>query len=139
MGRSGKPTGHHSDSPCACAHPGTDALRRERTIHPPVHHPPDTLENEAALAQIHDRIADIRLEPGQTLYSAQDGGVLWLPTRQDMGAMPDLTVETASRLVSALRREGVLKSVDGRQARLDMEALMAANATNVSKQQKINQ
>ena len=30
--------------------------------------------DEAALAQIHYRIADIRLEPGQTLYSAQDSG-----------------------------------------------------------------
>ena len=30
--------------------------------------------DEAALAQILYRIADIRLEPGQTLYSAQDSG-----------------------------------------------------------------
>ena len=32
---------------------------------------------------------------------------IWLPTRQEMGAMLDMTFETASRLVSALRREGV--------------------------------
>lgn len=56
----------------------------------------------------------------------EDDGRLWLPTRQEMGAMLDMTFETASRLVSALRREGVLKSVDGRQARLDMDALMVA-------------
>ena len=56
----------------------------------------------------------------------EDDGRLWLPTRQEMGAMIDMTFETASRLVSALRREGVLKSVDGRQARLDMDALMVA-------------
>ena len=51
---------------------------------------------------------------------------VWLPSRQDMGAMLAMTVETASRLVAALRREGVLEIVDARHARLDMTALMAA-------------
>jgi len=40
--------------------------------------------------------------------------------------MLDMTFETASRLVSALRREGVLHAVDARHARLDMDALMQA-------------
>lgn len=53
-------------------------------------------------------------------------GRIWLPTRQEMGAMLDMTFETASRLVSALRREGVLKAVESRQARLDMDRLIAA-------------
>lgn len=52
--------------------------------------------------------------------------LVWLPSRQDMGAMLAMTVETASRLVAALRREGVLEIVDARHARLDMTALMAA-------------
>lgn len=52
-------------------------------------------------------------------------GRIWLPSRQEMGAMLDLTVETASRLVSALKREGVLVGDGGRQARLDMDALLA--------------
>lgn len=51
-------------------------------------------------------------------------GRIWMPTRQEMGAMLDMTFETASRLVSALRREGVLHAVDARHARLDMDALM---------------
>jgi CRP-like cAMP-binding protein len=55
-----------------------------------------------------------------------DAGQVWLPSRQDMGAMLGMTVETASRLVAALRREGMLDIVDARHARLDMAGLMAA-------------
>ena len=55
-----------------------------------------------------------------------ENGCIWMPTRQEMGAMLDMTFETASRLVSALRREGVLHAVDARHARLDMDALMQA-------------
>lgn len=58
-------------------------------------------------------------------FSDPDGRV-WLPTRQEMGAMLDLTVETASRLVSALKREGVIDTPDARHARIDMTALMVA-------------
>jgi CRP-like cAMP-binding protein len=53
-------------------------------------------------------------------------GLVWLPTRQEMGAMLDMTVETASRLVSALKREGVIDTPDARHLRIDMPALMAA-------------
>lgn len=55
-----------------------------------------------------------------------DAGRVWLPSRQDMGAMLGMTVETASRLVAGLRREAVLEIVDARHARLDMPGLMAA-------------
>lgn len=58
-------------------------------------------------------------------YGEPDGRV-WLPTRQEMGAMLGMTVETASRLNSALKREGVLDSDGGRHARLVMPALLAA-------------
>lgn len=58
-------------------------------------------------------------------FSDPAGGV-WLPTRQEMGAMLDMTVETASRLVSALKREGVIDTPDARHLRIDMPALMAA-------------
>jgi CRP-like cAMP-binding protein len=57
---------------------------------------------------------------------AQGDAQVWMPTRQEMGAMLDLTVETTSRMVSALRREGVLEPVDARHARLAMPALLAA-------------
>lgn len=58
--------------------------------------------------------------------------IIWLPRREEIGAMLDMTVETASRLVSALRREGVLTLLPGRSAVLDRaalrKALMAAGA-----------
>jgi len=52
--------------------------------------------------------------------------VIWLPQRDEIGAMLDLTVETASRLVSRLRREGVLELMGARQARVDVTALQQA-------------
>lgn len=54
---------------------------------------------------------------------ASPDGTIWLPRREEIGAMLDLTVETASRLVSALRRDGVLTPGPGRSARLDPAAL----------------
>jgi CRP-like cAMP-binding protein len=51
---------------------------------------------------------------------------IWLPRREEIGAMLDMTVETASRLVSALRREGVLTLAPGRSALLDRAALRRA-------------
>lgn len=56
----------------------------------------------------------------------QPDGRVWLPSRQEMGSMLGMTVETASRLVSALKREGVLDTPDVRHALLHMPALMAA-------------
>jgi CRP-like cAMP-binding protein len=58
--------------------------------------------------------------------TGQNSSLIWLPTRPEMGAMLDMTFETASRLISALRREGILEPVDPRQARIHMDALMAA-------------
>jgi len=51
---------------------------------------------------------------------------IWLPRREDIGAMLDMTFETASRLVSALRREGILTLGPGRSAVLDPESLQLA-------------
>ena len=51
---------------------------------------------------------------------------IWLPRREEIGAMLDMTIETASRLVSALRREGVLTLLPGRTAVLDRGALRKA-------------
>ncbi|MEY4753655.1 MAG: hypothetical protein RJA44_1330 [Pseudomonadota bacterium] len=58
-------------------------------------------------------------------YSSEQG-LIWLPTRPEMGAMLDMTFETASRLISALKRDGILEPLDHRQARLQMDALLAA-------------
>ena len=54
-------------------------------------------------------------------------GTIWLPRRDEIGAMLDMTIETASRLVSALRREGVLSEVTlTRTARVNLPALRLA-------------
>jgi len=55
-----------------------------------------------------------------------DDGTVWLPRRDEMGAMLDMTVETASRLVSQFRREGLLEPMGPRSARLDASRLQAA-------------
>ena len=55
-----------------------------------------------------------------------DSGQIWLPRREDIGDMLDMTVETASRLISALRREGVLTTQGQRHARIDALALQRA-------------
>jgi CRP/FNR family transcriptional regulator, anaerobic regulatory protein len=57
---------------------------------------------------------------------ADDEGRIWLPRRDEIGAMLDMTVETASRLVSRLRREGVIELLAPRAARLDDKALREA-------------
>ena len=57
---------------------------------------------------------------------ADSDGMIWLPRRDEMGAMLDLTVETASRLISALRRQGVLDVVTRHRARVDVAALQQA-------------
>ena len=57
---------------------------------------------------------------------ADDGGLIWLPRRDEMGAMLDITVETASRIVSQLRRDGVLVQVPPARARLDRARLRDA-------------
>ena len=60
---------------------------------------------------------------------ADEQGLIWLPRREDMGAMLDMTVETASRMVSRLRREGIVEPLPPRHARLDRDRLAAALAS----------
>ncbi len=57
---------------------------------------------------------------------ADADGVIWLPRREEIGAMLDMTIETASRLISQLRRDGVLEILPGRSARIDRQALEQA-------------
>lgn len=65
---------------------------------------------------------------GELSRLADDSGEIWMPRREDMGAMLGLTIETASRMVSQLRREGVLRSLGQRRAVLDPDALARALA-----------
>jgi CRP/FNR family transcriptional regulator len=51
-------------------------------------------------------------------------GEIWLPSRDEMGAMLDMSVETASRLISALRRDGVLQTPGLRTVRVEREVLL---------------
>jgi CRP-like cAMP-binding protein len=57
---------------------------------------------------------------------ADADGVIWLPRRDEMGAMLDMTLETASRLISRLKREGVIERVGVRATRVNMPALRLA-------------
>lgn len=59
---------------------------------------------------------------------ADADGRIWMPRRPEMGAMLDMTVETASRIVSRLGREGVIALLPPRHARLDAGALARALA-----------
>jgi CRP/FNR family transcriptional regulator, anaerobic regulatory protein len=65
---------------------------------------------------------------GELSRLADNSGEIWMPRREDMGAMLGLTIETASRMVSQLRREGVLTSLSQRRAVLDADALGKALA-----------
>lgn len=51
---------------------------------------------------------------------------IWLPRRDEMSAMLDMSVETASRMISRLRREGVLDARTHGRARVHPERLDAA-------------
>jgi CRP-like cAMP-binding protein len=57
---------------------------------------------------------------------AQGAEPIWLPKREDVGAMLNLTVETCSRQISQLRRDGLLATQGNRHARVDMNALRDA-------------
>lgn len=56
-------------------------------------------------------------------HADADGGS-WMPRRDEIGDMLDVTVETASRQISQLRRDGVVELLPGgRRARVDLAAL----------------
>lgn len=90
---------------------------------------------QLALEQAEGWIADISSGPSRRrmlkllerlLAHADDQGRVWLPRRQEIGDMLDVTLETASRLVSQLAREGVLPQVETRRATVDVGRLAAA-------------
>ena len=57
---------------------------------------------------------------------ADEHGMIWLPQRDQIGDMLGIALETASRLVSQLKRDGVLELLSGGRARLDPDRLDAA-------------
>jgi CRP-like cAMP-binding protein len=78
---------------------------------------------ELATGAAHRRMLRLLLKLSE---HAEPDGLMWLPMRDEMGAMLGMTVETASRLVSTLRREGVVQAAGPRLARIDMGKLLAA-------------
>jgi CRP/FNR family transcriptional regulator len=59
---------------------------------------------------------------------ADTPGSIWLPKREQMGDMLDIAVETASRVVASLCREGVISLVPPQRAELDLARLRQALA-----------
>lgn len=57
---------------------------------------------------------------------ADEAGRLWMPRREEMADLLGMALETASRAVSALRREGVLELLPQRMATVQAEALSLA-------------
>ena len=57
---------------------------------------------------------------------ADEHGMIWLPRRDQIGDMLGIALETASRLVSQLKRDGVLELLPASRARLDPDRLDAA-------------
>jgi len=90
---------------------------------------------QAAVDDARDWLADLSTGPARRrmlrlldrlLGYAGGADTVWLPRREEMGAMLDMTVETASRLVSQLRRDGVITAVHARTAQIDRAALQRA-------------
>lgn len=57
---------------------------------------------------------------------ADTPGSIWLPKRDQMGDMLDIAVETASRVIASLCREGVISLVPPQRAELDLARLRQA-------------
>lgn len=118
---------------CAIPAPVIDELS---TLHPPLRRDV-MLRWQQALDIASAWTADICTGPArrrmlkllETLHAhADDGRRIWLPRREILGAMLDVALETASRLVSQLRAEGVLTLLPDREADLDAAALARALA-----------
>lgn len=90
---------------------------------------------QQALEQAESWVAELAAGPARRRvlrllllleHHADPPGHIWLPRRDDMGAMLNMTVETCSRTISQLRREGILDLQPPSHARLDAGRLAAA-------------
>ena len=88
---------------------------------------------QKALTEAENWVADLAMGPARRrllalvlkLSEHSDGQDLaWLPRREEIGAMLDMTVETASRLISSLKREGILEIISSRTVRINQARLM---------------
>ena len=78
---------------------------------------------ELATGPARRRVLKLLLKLGEYARGTEP---IWLPKREDIGAMLNLTVETCSRQISQLRRDGLLATQGNRHARVDMDALRGA-------------
>ena len=78
---------------------------------------------DLAMGQARRRLLRLLIKLGD--YADADGTV-WMPRRDEIGVMLDMTIETASRIISQLRREGVITMQGVRAVRIDRERLQAA-------------
>jgi CRP-like cAMP-binding protein len=82
----------------------------------------DEWQSELTRGPARHRMLRLLLKLGETSTEAR----IWLPARHEMGAMLAMTLETASRLVSALRRDGILELMGAHHATVHMPRLLAA-------------
>jgi CRP-like cAMP-binding protein len=85
-----------------------------------------------ALADAQAWIADLAMGPARRRMlrllvklaeHGDDEDIIWLPRREELAVMLDMALETSSRLISQLRREGILELLGHRSARLDPSRL----------------
>jgi CRP-like cAMP-binding protein len=90
---------------------------------------------QSALTDAEAWVADLAMGPSRRRLlrllvklaeHAGESGSVWLPRRDEIGAMLDMTLETASRLISQCRREGVLELKGLREVKLDKDRLLEA-------------
>lgn len=79
----------------------------------------DALLTELSRGQAPARVARLLLHLADTVES----DTIYLPSREDIGAMLGITAETTSRVTAEMRRRRIYTELDSRHARLDRERL----------------
>ncbi len=81
----------------------------------------DSWLTELSTGTAPQRVARLLLR----LHEFSRGKPVYIPSREDMGAMLGITTETASRVTAELKREGLLSQIDPHHAQLDIPAVRA--------------
>jgi CRP-like cAMP-binding protein len=79
----------------------------------------DAWLTELSAGPAQTRVARLLLHLAETVQS----DTIYLPSREDIGAMLGMTAETASRITAGLRRKHILGEIDQRHAKLDLAEL----------------
>lgn len=81
----------------------------------------DAWVTELSTGPARQRVAHLLLKLAE--YSDPDS--LYIPSREDIGAMLGITTETASRVIADLRRQGLIERVGPGRHRVEVERLKA--------------